>query len=217
MLPAEARWIGDRLRALETTAAPVLNIGSSTGTFNTITQPWIHEHVFSGLQARGQRVVNIDRKSGDGIDLSGDICDPAFQQQVAALRGSAILCTNLLEHVVDPGRLASALVELVPSGALLLISGPKSYPWHPDPIDSKFRPDVDQLAGLFAGTELVTGEIVASGTYYDWLGRSPWRLVGAIVRLLHPFRSARYWWADVLKLGWLSRPFTATCVLLRKR
>jgi SAM-dependent methyltransferase len=216
VLPEEARWIGDQLCALPGCDGVVLNIGSSTGAFTTVTQPWIHRHVFAKLEERGQRVLNIDRKAEVGVNLTGDICDPEFQARVAALGGSAILATNLLEHVPDPGPLAAAFVALVPPGGYLVISGPYSYPWHPDPIDSKFRPTVEELAGMFAGTKLVAGAIVPSGTYYDWLGRSPWKLAGALLKLLNPFRSARWWWADVLKLGWIFRPFSATCIVLRK-
>lgn len=217
MLPEEARWIGERLQGITTGAAPVLNIGSSIGTFITERQPWIHRHLFAPMRARGQHVLNVDLKSAPGVDLVGDICDPGFQQRVATTGGGAVICTNLLEHVERPADVARALVTLVPPGAYLVVSGPRSYPWHPDPIDTRFRPDVDALATLFPGTELVEGAVVPSGTYYDWLGRSPWRLLGAFGRLLLPFWSPRWWWADLLKLGWLFRPFTATCVLLRKR
>ena len=75
---------------------PVLNIGSSTAAFTTKAQPWIDEHVFAPMRARGVRVVNVDLKATEGVDLVGDICDAGFQQQVAAQSGTAILCSNLL-------------------------------------------------------------------------------------------------------------------------
>jgi hypothetical protein len=127
-----------------------------------------------------------------------------------------VVCTNLLEHVVDPGPIASALAQMLPVGGHLLVSGPRSYPWHADPFDTMFRPDVAELAAIFPATEVVAGEVVPSGTYWDWLGRSPLKLAGALVQLLVPFYP-RTWWSNLNKLRWLRRPFTATCVLLRRR
>lgn len=96
------------------------------------------------------------------------------------------------------------------------MSVPHSYPFHPDPIDNGFRPNVEQLAALFPDTELVDAAIVECGTYWDRLGRSPWRLAGALLRQLVPFYLPRWWWADLVKLRWLFRPFSATCVVLRR-
>ncbi len=217
MLPEEARWLGQRLAGLPNTAVePLINVGSSTGKFVTQDQPWIDRHLFAPARERGLGVVNIDIKSAPGVDLVGDVCDPAFRARVAAVGGRALMCTNLLEHVRDPGEIASALTALIPKHGYLLISGPKSYPWHADPIDTLFRPDVDELARLFPGTELVAGEVVCSGTYWDWLGRSPIGLLRAFGRLMLPFYFPRGWWSSLLKLGWFFRPFSATCVVLRK-
>jgi SAM-dependent methyltransferase len=217
MLPQEARWIGARLDALSAADTPLLNLGSSTAEFVTRAQPWISEHVLAPLHRRGVPVLNVDVKAAPGVDLVGDICDPPFQRRVQAVRAGAILCSNLLEHVRDPAELARALVQITPVGGMLIVTGPRSYPWHPDPLDNGLRPDVAGMAALFPGTALIDGEVVTSGSYWDWLGRSPWALARACGRLLMPFYSPRWWWADALKLGWLARPFSATCVLLQRR
>jgi hypothetical protein len=218
MLPEEARWLGQRLAGLSSTAIePLINVGSSTGKFVTEEQPWIDAHLLAPVRTRGLSVINIDMKAAAGVDLVGDVCDAAFRARVAAVGCRALMCTNLLEHVRNPAEIATALTALIPKDGYLFISGPKSYPWHADPIDTLFRPDVDGLARLFEGTELVAGAVVESGTYWDWLARSRFGILRALVRLLLPFYFPRGWWSAVLKVGWLFRPFSATCVILRKR
>ena len=218
MLPEEARWLGQRIAQCPVDGlAPLVNVGSSTRHFTTRVQPWIDEHIFAPARARGLAVISVDIKAAEGIDLVGDVVDPVFRERVRDAGGRSLLCSNLLEHVADPAAIACALAQLVPSGGYLFVSGPRSYPWHADPFDTLFRPGVDELAALFPGTELVAGSVVSSGSYWDWLGRSPWRLLARLARLLVPFYNGRSWYSQVLKLGWMFRPFSATCVLLRKR
>jgi hypothetical protein len=43
---------------------------------------------------------------------------------------------------------------------LLLVTLPNSYPYHPDPIDTLLRPDIEQLCGVFHQLKLLDGGIV---------------------------------------------------------
>ena len=43
----------------------------------------------------------------------------------------------------------------LPSEGLLFVSVPRRYPYHPDPIDTMFRPTTQELLGMFDDAELV--------------------------------------------------------------
>jgi SAM-dependent methyltransferase len=218
MLPNEATWLGREIRRLDPIAAfPLLNLGSSTGTFVSRAQPWIDAEVFAPLRRANAQVVNCDIKSAPGVDLVGDLTDPAFVKKLAAMGFKSVLCANVLEHLPRPAELARALVDVVSDGGYLIVSGPYSYPWHPDPIDTLFRPTPEEMAGLFPGTAVLAAERVRCGTFWDYASRSKQKLLSTSVRLMMPFYKPRQWWAGALRLGWLLREFEATCVVLQKR
>jgi hypothetical protein len=67
-------------------------------------------------------------------------------RRLCRLEPKALLCCNLLEHVLDPERLALHCLELLPRGGLLFVTVPFSYPYHRDPIDTMYRPDPTRQA-----------------------------------------------------------------------
>lgn len=217
MLPAEAEWLGRRILELDPERAfPMLNIGSSTGSFVTKAQPWIDREIFGPLRARGSAVLNCDIKSAPGVDLVGDLQDPAFLKQLAARSFKSVLCSNLLEHVENRSAIAETLVNVIPSGGYLFVSGPHSYPYHADPIDTLFRPTPEELAALFPGTRVIAAQVVDCGTYWQYVTRTPTKLLKSVIRLGLPFYQPKDWRSAVLRLGWLFREFQSVCVLLQK-
>jgi SAM-dependent methyltransferase len=217
MLPAEAKWLGRQLLALDPRRAfPMLNIGSSTGRFVSVDQPWIDQEIFGPLRERGLAVLNCDIKSAPGVDLVGDLEDPRFLASLAEHRFQSVLCSNLLEHVENRAAIAATLLQVIPSGGYLFVSGPRSYPRHADPIDTMFRPTPEELAALFPGTRAVASEIVDCGTYWAYITRTPTKLLKSAVRLALPFYQHKGWRTAVRRLAWLFRDFQAVCVVLEK-
>ncbi len=231
MLPSEARWLGRKLKALPAERLfPILNVGSSTAQFRERDQPWIDAQIFAPLRRRGGRVIHLDMKADVGVDLVGDLDDPTFFESLRQTRPGSVLCSNVLEHVRDPGSVARKLVDLVPPGGFLVVTVPRGFPYHPDPIDTMFRPDVATLAALFPGTRCVLGEEVECGTVFGLLRGNAVRLAMKSARMLFDTKrgsatpaanaagprddggSLRDWlWP------WSVKPFLATCVVLEKR
>src|SRR5262245_36370569 len=150
MLVQEARWFGARLAELPgPDVFPMLNVGSSTAAFRTRDQPWIDRHLFAPARRKGYVVRHLDQKPDEGVDLVGDLRDGAFLARLAALRFRSVFCSNLLEHLVNREEVARTLVDLIPPGAYLFVSCPYRFPYHPDPIDTLYRPDTGELARLF--------------------------------------------------------------------
>jgi len=217
MLMEEARWFGQRIAEMDPASVfPLCNVGSSTERFRRVDQPWIDRHIFGPMRDAGRPVTHLDMKAADGVDLVGDLGDPAFAARVRGMGFQSVFCSNLLEHVVDRAAVCSILLDLVQPGGLLFISVPYQYPEHHDPIDTLFRPDLDELAAEFAGTERVTGEIVVDARILRYLARSPAQLASNALPLLAPFYRPRAWWLRVKHWGWALRRAQASCIVLRK-
>ncbi len=213
MQPAEAPWIGQVLARLSTDRlSPLLNVGSGSAHFRRSEHPWIESAIFKPLLQRGVDVVHLDIKDAPGVDLVGDPCDPQTCQILQQRNFRCVLCANVLEHVVEPQRLASNLFNLLPAGGLMLVSVPRAYPYHACPIDTGFRPTPADLAALFPGARTLASEVVDCGSFIDEIRRQPL----LIPRLLLPFYRPMRWFGLMHRLPWLWRRYQTTCVLLEK-
>ena len=224
MLKDEARWLGARLRLLDDQRLfPLLNVGSSTQKFREIDQPWIDELIFRPLRDRGGRIVHMDLKPAVGVDIVGDFNAPATWKDLVELAPRSIVCSNVLEHVAESqrARLGAQMVELVQPGGYLIVSVPRAFPYHPDPIDTMYRPSPEALLTLFPGTRALHDEVVHCGTVLGLLDRNILRLVAkaASMVLARPQSgSTERSNASLLDwlVPWLWRPFEVTCLVLEK-
>jgi hypothetical protein len=213
----ESRWLAERLRELPATAlSPMLNVGSSTRRFREQKQPWIERGIFAPLARAGCRVIHLDMKQDEGVDLCGDLMDPGFFATLASLNVRSVFCSNVLEHVPDPAGLARQLEGLVPEGGYLVVSVPYEFPYHPDPIDTLFRPDLPTLHALFPRTHLVAGEVVDCGTIWDTMGRSWVNLLARLAWVPLFFVRHERWIGNLHKLRSLRSRASATCAVFER-
>ncbi len=212
MFEAEARWLERLLRPWgPEQLSPLLNVGSSTREFREVTQPHTDRYLFRPLRERGIKLVHLDSRDGDGIDIRADILSDSDLPRIMAFKPKAILCCNILEHVREPERLARRCMEIVGPGGLIFVTVPKSYPHHRDPIDTMYRPAPDQLAELFHPATMLNGEIVDVGeSYRGQVKRRPWILLRHILRFPFPFIGFDGWKRSVGKLYWLAHNYAIT-------
>jgi hypothetical protein len=194
----------------------MLNVGSSTERFRTREQPWIDAQIFRPARDAGRRILHLDLKSAPGVDIIGSLADDSTLRRVRELGIRSALCSNLLEHVPDRDAVCRSIDVVVPPGGYIFVSCPNRYPLHLDPIDTMFRPNVEELAALFPNAQLVHGEVVSDGTYLDYVGRNPQAIGRRVLRLCAPFYKPKQWYTALHHVPWLFRTFSATCVLLRK-
>ena len=64
--------------------SPLLNLGSSTREFREQAKPHIERELFAPLRAAGVSTFHSDLKQEDGVDLAGDIMDPAVRAELKA-------------------------------------------------------------------------------------------------------------------------------------
>ncbi len=236
MLEREAKWFGEQLRQRsDAELFPLLNIGSQTEHFRVVEQPFIDRHLFAPLRARGGRIVHTDLQAAKGVEVVGDLTDPVFQERLRKERFRSVICSNLLEHVPNREEVARIVVEVLEPGGFLFLSCPYRYPYHPDPIDTLYRPTPDELAALHPHTKIQAQAILKCGTYSRELGKRflaepfgvSWRVTKGVGKsaagLLGKRRApessappkARPSTVGEL-LPWLFKSFQASCLVLRK-
>jgi hypothetical protein len=178
----------------------------------------VQRRLFDPLEDRGIDVLHTDLTSGAGIDLSGDLMDPLFVDRLRAREPRSALVSNLLEHVRDPARVAGAIVDILPREAYLFVSGPRDFPYHPDPIDNGLRPSPQELASLFPGTRLVHGATLAAEPYWRWpvADRGGRTLAAMVARLCVPMYQPRNWLKAVRQVPLLITRPTAVAIVLQK-
>jgi SAM-dependent methyltransferase len=218
MFEAEACWLRHALAGFATERlSPALNLGSSSATVREAVQPWVDNEVFSPLRGRGVEVIHVDMRELPGVDVRADLTDPCDVRRLRAYRPNALLCCNLLEHVLDPEQLARHCLDLLPTGGLAFVTVPYSYPFHRDPIDTMYRPSPDELASLFAGAHLRDGTILGTGmSYRDAVRERPWILLRHVWRFPVPFLSLERWKRSMTRLYWLAADYRITCTVFEK-
>ncbi|MEY2591681.1 MAG: hypothetical protein QOJ67_3665 [Acidimicrobiaceae bacterium] len=147
MLIEEARWIREAVAELGPTPDwIVLDVGSSSEVFRCVSQPHIDYYVYRPLRESGCQVVHVDAFNTEGIDLVVDVAgDEPLPGPDVLPRSNLVVCSNLLEHVTDRDRVLANLALLTRPGGALLLTVPNRYRYHPDPIDTMYRPSTDTL------------------------------------------------------------------------
>lgn len=154
MLKEESIWIKNVLKETDISfVKKILDVGSSTEEFRTKTQPYIDKNIFEPLRKKNKLIYYLDQKNGDGIDLVYDIENVSAEE--IGKNFDLVICCSLLEHVRSPAKLASLLTELVNQNGFLLVTVPKAYRYHPDPIDNMFRPSIKEVVSMFTGLQII--------------------------------------------------------------
>lgn len=217
MLFNESKWLGETLSLMNPAElSPLLNLGSSTEVFRTRIQPHIEQNILAPLRSRNVQLIHSDLADGDGIDISGSIYAPEVMRRLIDRQPRSVLCSNMFEHVADRPALATALTNVLPSGGILIVTVPNSFPYHPDPLDSYFRPDPAQIHAILPQFDLLRGEIVECGTLLDRYRGSRSFMVSQIVGSVIPYPPGK-WLRSLHHWCWLFRSYKVACAILRKR
>src|SRR3954466_10748856 len=132
----EAQWVGEKLRGIN--CRVVLNLGSGSKRFREVSKPYIDRDIFEPLARAGARVVHSDLQVGEGVDIGGDLFDPAVQAPLRALPAAALVACNIMWRLPEDSRrrFPEVLDSILPRGGTLVVPVPYSYPCHADPIDT---------------------------------------------------------------------------------
>jgi hypothetical protein len=120
--------------------------------------------------------------------------------------------------VRDPGEVARRCVRLVAPGGVIVVTVPRSYPRHGDPIDTLYRPTPHEAAALFPDTLTVASQVIDIGeSYRDAVRERPWILLRHLARLPFPFVDFEKWTASMQKPYWLFHNYQVSAAVLRRR
>ncbi len=158
MLGREARRVARALGAWPDDAFPVVYLAS--GLVADGRGDVGHDPVLRVLRRADRRTVIHEFEPAPGVDLCGDLLDPDTWAEIAATGIRSAVCTNLLEHLADRQRFVELVSSTLPPGGRLLVTVPGRYPYHPDPIDTMYRPSPDQLSRTFGSFEVLSADSV---------------------------------------------------------
>lgn len=198
--------------------SPLLNLGSSTRDFREREKPHIQRELFGPLEAAGVAMVHSDLKAADGVDVVGDVLDPAVQRDLKGRGFKCVLLANVLEHVRDPAAVAAACEEIVGPGGLVLATVPASFPYHADPIDTGLRPSPPEVAALFTRSRPLLLEEVTGRTYAEDLKARGSTVAKALTQTLLfgliAWARPRSFAACADRWRWFRRPYRVSVALL---
>jgi SAM-dependent methyltransferase len=205
----EAHWVRRQLEALPLAAgARVLDIGSSTLEYRTVQQPHITQLVHRPLLDRGCTITCADIKPAAGVDLVIDLSRPDLPDATFAAPYDLVICSNILEHVVDRALFVRNVLRFCARGGHFLCTVPHRFPYHADPLDTMYRPTAEELARAIL--EHRSGDIRVAGTvriddrsYYDF---RPGRILDHL--LARRVRMRARWHVPALR-------WQVACVLVR--
>lgn len=192
-----------------------VNLGSGDVTRLLERKPWIEDYLFSPLRQEGIRIIHVDRLPSANIDIICDLGSPQafdFLDQFQAPR--LLILANVMEHLERELRdnILSRIYSSMRVGDALLITVPYDYPYHPDPIDTMFRPDPSDL---IKGVPLtwVGQEIVQAGSFLQEFNQMNFfKKARKLIRPLWPLQSISSW-RKSLRIRWLFKPYRVTVVL----
>lgn len=185
MFVNEARWLGKQLRRIvdergETIS--IVNLGSQSLEFRQETQPLITELVFDPVSTQSS-ILHVDMQEDPGVDLQLDITTPDAERVLLEMNPDVVVASNILEHVEDLDAGVRLIRTLGLAGSLIIVTGPRHFPLHADPIDNGFRPTRSSLERLLAPLQLVSYARFWSPTALNAASQ------GRPIR-----RRARQWW-----------------------
>ena len=218
MFREEAKWLANIIYSLNPNSVfPMLNIGSSNKKFREQEQPWIDELLFKPARTKGYSVIHTDIKNDIGVDIVGDLCSLDFLKKLSEMNIQSVICSNLLEHINNREEISKIISSIVPKNGYLFVTVPYKYPYHRDPIDTMFRPNIQELSSLFPDFKIVNGEILPGGYLVKSTTTTPiLYTLAMLIRLILPiYQPLR--WLDSLKYAlWLFKDISVSCVVLEK-
>ena len=221
MRDLESKAVGELLRSIEIREFPehCINIGAGDILNMKKRKPWVEENVFHILAERRCSLIHTDLFNFEGIDKTLDLSQTDCLDFTGTILGTRLfLCANVLEHLTPKTRVTAvkAIATVLKPGDFLLVTVPQRYPYHPDPIDTMFRPSPDELSALFDIHWLKTQTVEAGSFSEDLKGMPLLKRIRKLIKPFWVFQSPRHYISNIHRLTFLTRPYRISLVFGRK-
>jgi hypothetical protein len=196
-----------------------VNLGSGNVEQLRLKKHWVDQNIFVYLSSVGTSVVHCDVFAYPGVDLVVDLTQETLTSAIRVDGPKLVLLNNVLEHL--PGRLRQRVCDNVSNfldvDDRLIVSVPYKYPFHPDPIDTMFRPSPQQIGTLFPSLQMRKYLILRSGSFRDeWLSMSPFKRFRKLINPLFVFRRPSRYLSDLHRLAFLFQDYQISLVEFSK-
>ena len=156
MFHQESQWIIESLAPRTHTIRTAIDVGAGNDTYTNRPQ---NQAVYKSLAQHSIAVSTLDNDPRSTCDYHHDIAAVA-DSSLLVPTFDLVLCTSVLEHVLDIQRAKRNLVSLVEPGGYLLVTVPNRYPAHRSPIDNGYRPTSSELESLFPELSVVRSDTI---------------------------------------------------------
>lgn len=199
--------------------ATVLNLGSGDISKLKKSKPWVFDNVFNPFAEKGANIIHADAKSYDGACMICDLrLDNALDFVAETPTPRLFILANVLEHVPNQARreVLDKIARSMDDGDSILITVPNSYPYHPDPIDTMYRPTAVELTELM-NLEWDYADIIPCGSFKEEFDRMP--LIKKIRKILNPLwflQTPKKYFSALHRLFFLFKDYKVSIVLGNK-
>jgi hypothetical protein len=196
----------------------VINLGSGDIRKLKKDKPWVFKHVFDPLTKKSL-VIHADIDSFNG---ACQICNLTKSNALDFINTTPkprlFILANVLEHVPKKSVkiILNKIFKAMNKGDFFLITAPYSYPYHPDPIDSMYRPEPKAIAGLIKLMWLDM-KIIECGSFKEEFGKmSLSKKIRKILKLFFIFQSINNYLRNAHRLIYLFKSYKITMLLGKK-
>jgi hypothetical protein len=195
--------------------AHVINLGSGDVDKLKNDKPWVFENVFLPLKISGANIIHSDFKNFGGVTHVCDLRLPEALSFTKDMHGPKLfILANVLEHVPKTARnnILNKIFSAMKKDDGLLVTVPNQYPYHPDPIDTLYRPSPQDLYGLIK-LNWIEGKVIAAGSYREeFLNMKTLKKIRKILKIFFPFQSPKEYLNNLHRFLYLFKKYKVTLV-----
>ncbi len=195
--------------------AHVINLGSGDVDKLKNDKPWVFENVFLPLKMSGSNIIHSDFKNFGGVTHVCDLRLPDALSFTKEMHGPKLfILANVLEHVPSSARnnILNKIFSAMEKGDGLLVTVPNQYPYHPDPIDTMYRPSPQDLYQLIK-LNWIEGKVITAGSYREeFLNMKCLKKIRKVLKIIFPFQSPKKYLNNLHRFLYLFKKYKVTVV-----